>query len=48
MAAARSRWDGLIEPPHGKGVGAVLALHQAYLATCVLRDMGMWPKKEGF
>ncbi|MZP28165.1 nicotinate-nucleotide--dimethylbenzimidazole phosphoribosyltransferase [Heliobacterium undosum] len=33
---------------YGEGVGAVLALHQAYLATCVLRDMGMWPKKEGF
>ncbi|WP_170291510.1 nicotinate-nucleotide--dimethylbenzimidazole phosphoribosyltransferase [Heliobacterium mobile] len=30
---------------YGEGVGAVLALHQAYLATCVLRDMGKWPKK---
>ncbi|MBM7865431.1 nicotinate-nucleotide--dimethylbenzimidazole phosphoribosyltransferase [Heliobacterium gestii] len=33
---------------YGEGVGAVLALHQAYLATCVLRDMGMWPKKKDF
>ncbi|MDD2421516.1 MAG: nicotinate-nucleotide--dimethylbenzimidazole phosphoribosyltransferase [Heliobacteriaceae bacterium] len=31
---------------YGEGVGAVLALHQAYLATCVLRDMGFWREKE--
>lgn len=33
---------------YGEGVGAVLALHQAYLATCVLRDMGLWFEKKDF